>query len=135
LSGLLDSELTQQDRQRVELHVVSCRTCRATLDELGRLRQDIAALDQPQPTAQQWSRIMSAITTKTSRALGWILGIVGAGILVGFAIWQFSVDNTVPALIKIGALAAVLGALSLLVSVLLDRLAARKTDRYKDVEL
>ncbi|MHC4092806.1 MAG: hypothetical protein ACYSVY_21450, partial [Planctomycetota bacterium] len=63
------------------------------------------------------------------------LGIVGAGILVGFAIWQFSVDNTVPALIKIGALAAVLGALSLLVSVLLDRLAARKTDRYKDVEL
>ena len=135
LSGLLDDELTQQDRQGAELHLESCPTCRTTLQELTRLRQEIGALDQPQPTARQWSRIMSVTTRRTSLALGWILGVVGAVILVGFAIWQFSVDDTVPALIRIGALALALGALFLLVSVLLDRLAARKTDRYKDVEL
>ena len=135
LSGLLDDELTQQDRQRVELHVEACSPCRATLDELATLRRDIAALEQPQPSPEQWSRIMSVVSRKTSRALGWLLGVVGAVILVGFAVWQFSIDDTVPALTKIGALALGLGVVFLLVSVLLDRLAARKTDRYKDVEL
>ena len=78
---------------------------------------------------------MSGLTRKTSRGLGWLFGIVGAVILAGFAAWQFSVDETVPALTKIGVLAVVLGVWFLFVSVLLDRLEARKTDRYKDVEL
>ena len=135
LSGLLDDELTQQDGQRVELHLESCPTCRGTHDELAGLRREIGALKVPQPTTEQWSGFMSVTTRKTTRALGWILGTIGVVILIGFAIWEFSVDDTVPALTKIALLGVGLGVLFLLVSVLLDRLAARKTDRYKDVEL
>lgn len=135
LSGYLDDELTQQQRQRVELLLESSPEHRTRLEELAGLREGIAGLKGPEPTAEQWSRMMSGLTRKTSRGLGWLFGIVGAVILAGFAAWQFSVDETVPALIKIGVLAVVLGVWFLFVSVLLDRLEARKTDRYKDVEL
>jgi anti-sigma factor RsiW len=135
LSGYLDTELTQQQRQRVEVLLESSPEHRARLEELTRLREGIAGLRTPEPTPEQWSRMMSSLTRKTSRGLGWIFGIAGAVILAGFAIWQFSVDETVPALIKIAVLAVILGVWFLFVSVLLDRLEARKTDRYKDVEL
>jgi len=134
LSGLLDDELTQQDRQRVELHLEACPACRTTMEELARLRADVGALEAPQPTTEQWSTMMSAFTTKTSRALGWVYGIGGALVLTAYAIRQFAVDDTVPAIVKIGVLAVALGAGFLFLSVLLDRLAARRTDRYEDVE-
>ncbi|MCP4250412.1 MAG: hypothetical protein GY778_25495 [bacterium] len=135
LSGLLDDELPQQDRQRIELHLDGCSACKATLAELVEMREEIGQLKSAQPTDGQWSRIMSVTAAKTSRGLGWFLGVVGAIILIGFAAWEFYVDDTVSALVKIGVCAAVVGAVLLLTSVILDRLAARKTDRYKDVEL
>lgn len=135
LSGLLDDELTQQDRQRIELHLDGCSACKTTLDELVEMREEIGRLKPAQPTDGQWSRIMSVTAVKTSRGLGWVLGLAGASILIGFAAWRVYVDETVSALVKIGVCAAVLGAVLLLTSVVLDRLAARKSDRYKDVEL
>lgn len=70
LSAYLDGELTQQRRQQVELHVDACSDCRDTLDELKRVREGIAGLPSPEPTAEQWSRMMSVTMTRTSRGLG-----------------------------------------------------------------
>ena len=39
LSGYIDGELTQQDRQRVERHCEQCDTCREQLNELRDLRE------------------------------------------------------------------------------------------------
>ena len=50
LSGYLDGELTQQERQRVEVHVGGCQHCLARLRELGKLRASIGNL----PT--EWDR-------------------------------------------------------------------------------
>ena len=38
LSGYLDGELTQGDRQRVQLHLESCAKCRTAFDEMAELR-------------------------------------------------------------------------------------------------
>lgn len=135
LSAYLDGELTQQDGQRVELHVEGCLKCRTTLEGLSRIREGVSQLDQPQPSGEQWSRMMGFGISKTSRGIGWLLGIGGVLLLIGYGAYEFATDDRTDALIKIGVAGAVGGGLLLLLSVAIERLRARKTDKYKDVEL
>ena len=135
LGGYLDGELTQQDRQRVEVHVETCERCRKTLAELEEIREGVGRLQHPEPTAEQWSTMMRITVTKTSRDLGWLLGIGGGVLLAGYATYEFATDDSTAALVKV-AVAGIFGGMALLLlSVLIDRLRARKSDKYKDVEL
>ena len=135
LSGYLDGALTQQDRQAIEVHLDRCDACRTTVAELERIREGVAGLTTPQPTAQQWSRMMSTTVSKTSRGLGWLLGLAGGLVLASYAAYKFATADATEALVKIAVAGLVVGLFLLLVSVAADRLRARKTDKYKDVEL
>ncbi|MFQ5501523.1 MAG: anti-sigma factor family protein [Phycisphaerae bacterium] len=135
LSAYLDGELPQQDRQRVEVHVDRCDRCRKTLSELERIHTALGADPWPEPSDAQWSRMMSVPILKTSRGLGWLFGIGGTIVLAGYAAYEFATDETTDALIKV-AVAGLLGGMGLLLlSVLIERLRAKRTAPYEDVDL
>ena len=78
---------------------------------------------------------MADSTADLARAIGWLLLIGGVLALVGFAIYALVIDREAPLYIKL-AIAGVYGGLAfLLLSVLRQRLIARKTDKYKDVQI
>ena len=135
ISGYLDGELSQGDRQRVELHVESCPRCRTTYEELAELRQAVGQLSFGEMSSAEWSKMMNDLTVRTSRRLGWLLHILGAVIVLVYAAYEFAVDDTVPALIKAGVAGLVVGLVLLFISVLRQRMLARQTDRYKDVQI
>jgi predicted anti-sigma-YlaC factor YlaD len=135
LSGYIDGELTQGDRQRVELHMDSCGKCRAAHDELLRLRRNIGKMKFEELASTEWSQIMNDLTVRSSRGLGWLLFVIGLLIVVAYASYEFVVDDTVSALVKTGIAGIVFGLLLLFVSVARQRLVARKTDKYRDVEI
>ena len=135
LSGYLDRELTQGDRQRVELHLESCAECRRTYQAMTDLRQAVGDLSFEVMSREEWSKIMNDLTVRTSRGIGWLLFVFGMVVLVGYSAYEFAVDETVPALIKSGTAGIVFGLICLFISVMRQRLIARKTDKYKDVEI
>ena len=135
ISGYIDAELTQQNRQRVELHWESCAKCRQTYEEMSQLRQKVRQLTYGEMSNEEWSRMMNDLTVRTSRGAGWILYVVGVLIVVGYGAYEFTVDDELPALVKTGVAGIVVGAILLFVSVLRQRLIARKSDRYKEVQI
>jgi predicted anti-sigma-YlaC factor YlaD len=135
LSGYLDGELTQGDRQRVELHVETCAKCRKAYDELAELRGAIGEMSFGKMSSEEWSKIMNDLPVRTSRGAGWLLYVAGLVIVCGYGFYEFARDDTVPALIKTGIGGLVVGTLLLFLSVLRERLITRKTDKYKDVEI
>ncbi len=135
ISGYIDGELTQQDRQRVELHWESCAECRQTYEEMSQLRQKVGQLTYGEMSNEEWSRMMNDLTVRTSRGAGWILNVVGLLIVVGYGAYEFAVDDEVPALVKNGVAGIVVGTILLFVSVLRQRLIVRKSDRYKEVQI
>lgn len=135
LSGYLDGELTQGDRQRVELHLESCSKCRAVYEELADLRQAIGKMSFGEISREEWSKIMNDLPVRTSRGAGWLLYVAGFLVVCGYGFYEFLADDTVPALTRTGIVALVIGSLLLFVSVLRERLLARKTDKYKDVQI
>jgi predicted anti-sigma-YlaC factor YlaD len=135
LSGYLDGELPQGERQRVEIHLESCPKCSEAFEELSRLRNAVGQLHFGQLSHENWSEMMNDATIRTSRGAGWILYVVGILLLCGYAGYCFAVDPAVDALVKSGVGAVVLGVSLLFISVLRERLLTRKTDKYEDVQL
>ena len=136
LSGFIDGELTQQERQRVRLHCESCSECESNLAELRAMRKKVGAAQLSDRDQDSWREAMNDTATRTARGLGWLLLIGGALLAVGVGLYEFVLSlptlGTMEKLIVIGIYG---GLLLIFGSVVRQRLIERKTDKYKDVEI
>lgn len=135
LSGYLDGELTQQDRQRVELHLGDCGQCRALLDELSALRERMGSAGLSRRNENQWREDMNDLGVQFSRGIGWLLLIGAAAIIGGFFVFGFLTEPGISTGWKLLISAFYLGLLGLFISVLRQRLIERRMDKYSDVEI
>jgi hypothetical protein len=135
LSGYIDGELTQQQRQRVELHCDDCKECRALMDELRALKKEVSRTRFGEYGEDRWRETMNDSTVQVTRGIGWLLFLAGVLAISGIALYEFVIDSSIPLHIKLitGSIWGGLGVL--LLSVLRQRLIERKTDKYKDVEI
>lgn len=134
LSAYLDGELTQQESQKVEVLLRRSPEWCEKLEHMRRLREQIKELDFPQPTEAEWRNVMSRVTIKATRGLGWLLWIGAAIVLIGYGLYEFADDPSVALLERIGVFAMLAGAVLVFLTVLIERIAARKHDKYKDLE-
>lgn len=136
LSGYIDDELTQQDSQRVKLHLDRCTDCSKELEEILSLQSRIGAARLSNVSQDKWRETMDDVTVKASRGIGWLLFIGGLLVAAGFAIFQFLLIAGSLSLVTKVIVGGIYGGIFLVfISVLRQRLLERKTDRYKDVEI
>ena len=138
VSGKLDGELTPQQERELDLHLQSCPVCTKECQELSKLKEvttDMRFTDLPD---RFWAGYWNNIFNRLERGIGWILLSVGAIILTAFGAWEllnkFFLDETIPIILRLGVAVGSLGLITLLVSVLREKLFARKHERYKEVE-
>lgn len=135
MSGYIDGELTQQQRQRVEIHCNGCPECRNEVAELRELRRKISSTKLSHLAEDTWRETIDEIAIRSSRGTGWLFVIGGALVMAGIGIYDFLIDSSILLPMKI-AIAVIYGGLAMpFVSVLHQRLIERKTDKYKDVEI
>ena len=135
LSGYVDGELTQQQRQRIDVHCASCAECARDLRELKELRESIGNARLSNKNQDVWREMMNDTTVQRSRGIGWLLLIGGVLACLGIGVFVFLFDSSISLVEKLIA-GAIYGGLGLLFySVLRQRLIERKTDKYKDVEI
>jgi predicted anti-sigma-YlaC factor YlaD len=135
LSGYIDGELTQQQRQRVALHCETCAECRELLEELEALRERMGRARLSRVGEDKWRETMNDNTVNTLQSIGWVLligGAIGLFLLFLHGVFIESGMSTGEKMIFFGIYGG-LGAL--LVSVLRQRMVESKTDKYKDVEI
>ncbi len=135
ISGYLDAELTQQESQKVRLHLETCEHCEQIHCEMLALKKQMSALSYPPSDLDRLEDLETDLTASLSAATGWILLGTGALIVIAFAIYQFLVAPDTPLLVKIFNSVFVLGGVCLFISVLRQRLMTLKHDKYRKVKL
>jgi len=135
LSGFVDGELTQQERQRVLLHCEQCPECRENLAELQALRVRIGQARLSTTGEDTWRETMNDSMVQASKGVGWILVIIGVVMALGAALYALFFAPDMSPWEKFMVLALYGGLAVLLFSVLRQRLIERKTDKYKDVDI
>jgi len=135
LSGFVDGELTQQQRQLVTLHCSECKRCQENLDELKALHQRIKDAGLSEVGEDNWRENMNDPGVHISRNIGWFMFVGGLMVVAGIGIFMFIFNDEIPFGVKFLMIAIYGGLATLLFSVLRQRLIERKTDKYKDVEI
>ena len=133
VSGHLDGELTQAAAQKVRLHLEDCEYCRTVLEDLRTMREATMSTEFSTPDDTQWDERPRGTISLLSRGLGWFLGIGWLVVVTGFGLWEFSQSSVdlFEKMIVFGGLSALA---LLFISVVLDRVAAARTDPYREVE-
>jgi hypothetical protein len=135
LSGYLDGEVTQQQRQRVEIHCDACTECKINLEELQVLQESIGKARLSELNQDVWRERMDNATVRTTRGIGWLLILGGVLAAMGIGVYEFVIDSSLGLVEKLVVGAIYGGFVVLFFSVLRQRLIERKTDKYKDVEI
>ena len=98
ISGYLDDELSQGDRQRVEIHLKDCSSCRKTFQDMKQLRDAVSLSSvEVELSREQLEAIMGDLPARTSSGIGWILLLTGVIGTLSFVFWQLAIDDEIPA--------------------------------------
>ncbi|MEL7448679.1 MAG: hypothetical protein AAFN78_05680 [Pseudomonadota bacterium] len=135
LTGYIDGELTQQQRQRVEMLCESSEEAAQLLEELKALRSQLGAAPLTPYGEDKWRESMDDTTVRVSRGIGWLLLGGGALLLAGMVVAALFMDPEIGGWERAALLLIYGGGAALFGSVLRQRLIERKTDKYKDVEI
>ncbi|MEN8041315.1 MAG: zf-HC2 domain-containing protein [Actinomycetota bacterium] len=133
VSGYLDGELTQGDAQKVRIHLEDCADCRSLADELNRIKETTMSTEFQLPEDNQWDEAPRSASSSLLRSFGWAIGALWLVVVFGYMFWLMATESE-------DLFAAVLGfgfwfaIILIFLSVLIDRLKTRKTDRYREVE-
>ncbi len=139
ISAYVDDELPPDQQKRLKDHLASCESCKRELAEVTALKKELDMIKFSEPTDAELNRYWSSIYNRLERGVAWVLFSLGAIVLLcygGFKLVEEIVrDPDIQWWVKGGVLALVFGTVILFVSLLRERLAVRKVDKYsKEVE-
>ena len=133
LTGYLDGVLTQGDEQRVRLHLEDCPRCRSLVEDLREMREVTMTTRFEVPSDEQWNEAPRGAASGLAFGLGWLMLIIWLVGVSGFALGQlWSGPESLAE--KFLAFGAISGFALLFLSVLIDRIRAARTDRYRGVK-
>jgi len=133
LSGYVDDALVQGDAQRVRLHLAGCADCRSLVAEMVEVREATKSSAFAAPRDEEWEEAARTSASSLARRFGWLLLVAWAILVAAVGLreaWQ-ETEDLVERLMLVGGVS---GIALLFVGVLLDRLSARRTDRYRGVQ-
>lgn len=130
----VDRALSADEKTELQSHLDTCEACAAELSDFELIKEATDAMT---------SRILHDAEIEPPRLQGgaklwlnasFLLLLVGALLLVGFAGYALWTDAAVPLVVKLGSGAAALGALGLLAYVLRVRARAFGRDPYEEID-
>lgn len=130
LMRLLDGELPDDQRAPIEQHIRECTECGRDFVIFQRMKGDVRAMASDHGTGPS---IWDAVSRRIFRPTGWLLLLAGSLLLTAWGIYSY-LTSPEELWSKLATGAVLIGFLLLLLSAVLDRVTALKTDRYREIE-
>jgi anti-sigma factor RsiW len=134
IAGYVDGELTPEERARVEEHVGSCSGCAQELADQRALKEELDTMIFSEPSDAELNRYWQSVYNRLERGVAWLLFTIGAAVVACYGAFRLIektvLDPNVALIFKLGVCALGLGTVVLFVSLLRERLAVSRSDRY-----
>ncbi len=138
LSAFVDGELESDDEARIRAHLEENEDSRHEVEQLRRLKNMTGQLRLKEPPSEEWEAFWGSVYHRAERSIGWILLTVGVIVVGAWALIQLLTalvaTTSMPMVMKAGLFVAAAGLLTLMVSVIRERIYKRGHTRYKDIK-
>ena len=132
-----EGELSDEEKDLVEKHLVECPECRQEFDEFHQLEEVLGEMKLKEPSKEFWEIYWASVYNRIERRAGWVVFSIGLIILLCFGAYQGLKDilgnPDIPTVVVVGLLTFVGGGIILFVSILKEQLFCRKRERYKEI--
>ena len=138
MMAALDGELDAAESAELDRLLAGDERLQREWVQLSRVKEVTKTMAYREPPEEIWDAYWTSVYNRTERGIGWILASVGAFVVSGYGIWiwlqDLLADTELPAFVKLGIFALLLGGLVLLVSVIREKLFTRGKDPYREVQ-
>lgn len=135
LSGFLDGELSQQESQRISVHLRQCESCSQTYEQLKQIQGVVSQAYFPNMEQQKMHAVIQDLTSRRMFDFAWFAIVSGVLISVVFGVYHFWLDSSIPLYSKVVMSLIWGGGIGLFLTVLRQRFIISKTDKYNKVDL
>ena len=126
----IDGEMSSEERETFKKHLETCDRCKNLLNEMSSLKEVTDSMKIADLPEAVWEKYWSDIYNRIERSVAWFLFILGSLILTGYSVYNMIRDPSLRNLMGLGVLLVVLGLAILFLSVLREKIAVNKADRY-----
>jgi anti-sigma factor RsiW len=134
LAGLLDGELTAEETQLLNDHLIRCAACRADYERLRETTGKLSAVSFQEPTDAVLAQVWKSPYSRFARNASLFMIVGGYMLLLGYAGFEFLRSGREGLPVKAAVAAIALGFLILLVQLIRERLKTHQIDPYKEIE-
>jgi len=134
ISGYIDGELDRESREKVEQHLAECAACQREAAQFRRMTEVADTMKFRDPPDEVWKTYWQGVYNRLERGTGWVIFAIGLAVLVAYGIYEFVTDPGVAALVKVLIAAPIVGLVVLFISVLREKMAVNRYDKYKDIQ-
>lgn len=133
LTGLLDDELTEEEKSDVNQHLIRCESCRQEYEDLVDSDTILKKISFQEPGDVIMEKIWKSPYSTFLKNSGLFFIIAGWFVLILFALYQIIFIEDEPIIPRIATAAMIIGFFMLLFSVIRERFKTYKNDPYKEV--
>lgn len=134
----LDGEISADEDARLTAHLASCAACAKAFGEFSKLASATAGVALREPPPEAFDMYWERVENRFERGIAWTVLSFGVGIVGWYVLfmagWLVVRTTSLPFYVKIGIALIFAGIAALFVSVAREKLAIRKTDKYRGVK-
>ncbi len=137
MMGLIDNELSNDNKLVVMEHINSCSACQTQFDSFNKLKEEEIIMNDLPLSEEIFDEYWTHVYNRIERATGWVILSIGTIITLTYAAYMmlktFFYDESEPMVLKFGVAFLAIGLIIVFVSVLREKLRIRKSDKYRRI--
>jgi len=138
ITGYLDGELSPAEQTELIAHLEQCPACEGELRQHRKLKEITGLMQFKEPVDQVWEYYWANVYNRLERGVAWILLSIGGVLLLSYATYELVhelfLHEGVSWVVRIGVISLLVGFYALLASVIRERMAIRRSDRYEGIK-
>lgn len=130
LMRYVDGEMRPEERAAFEEHLKTCPECTAQLRDMTALKEVTDTMKIADLPETVWEKYWTGVYNQIERSVAWVLFIAGSLILIGYWFYRVITDPGLYNIVGLGFMLMLFGFLVLLLSVIREKHAVNRVDRY-----
>jgi len=126
----MDDELDDRELAEFETHLAECESCRKALGEFSKVKEVTDSMKIADLPEAVWEKYWDSVYNRLERSVAWFLFIAGALILNLYWLYRVITEPNIDNIVSFGTVLMVAGLAILFLSVLREKMAVNKTDKY-----